>query len=46
MGCWKGVIGSKLKARGFENQRAEAKNGVRVLNRMTGLDGPSSERTA
>jgi hypothetical protein len=46
MGRWKAVIGPKLKARNFENQRTEAKIGVRVLNQMTGLGRPSFERTA
>ena len=46
MGRWKAVIGPKLKARNFENQKTEAKIGVRVLNRMTGLGRPSFERTA
>ena len=46
MGRWKAVIGPKLKARDFENQRTEAKVGVRVLNRMTGLGCPRFERTA
>jgi len=46
MGRWKAVIGPKLKARSFENQKTEAKIGVRVLNRMTGLGRPSFERTA
>ena len=46
MGRWKVIIGSKLKARTFENQKTEARNGVRVLNRMTGLGRPSFERTA
>ncbi len=46
MGRWKTVIGPKLKARNFENQKTEAKIGVRVLNRMTGLGRPSFERTA
>jgi hypothetical protein len=46
MGRWKTVIGPKLKARNFENQKTEAKIGVRVLNRMTGLGCPSFERTA
>ena len=46
MGRWKTVIGPKLKARTFENQKTEAKIGVRVLNRMTGLGHPSFERTA
>jgi len=46
MGRWKAVIGPKPKARTFENQKTEAKIGVRVLNRMTGLGRPSFERTA
>jgi len=46
MGRWKTVIGPKLKARTFENQNTEAKIGVRVLNRMTGLGRPSFELTA
>jgi len=46
MGRWKVVIGPKLKARTFENQKTEAKIGVRVLNWMTGLGHPSFERTA
>ena len=46
MGRWKAVIGAKLKARNFENQKTEAKVGVRVLNRMTGLGRPGFERTA
>ncbi|MFT7594599.1 MAG: hypothetical protein ACI8R4_002564, partial [Paracoccaceae bacterium] len=40
------VIGPKLKARNFANQRTEAKIGVRVLNRMTELGRPHFERTA
>jgi hypothetical protein len=46
MGRWKAVIGPKLKARIFENQKTEAKIGFRVLNRMTGLGRPSFENTA
>jgi hypothetical protein len=46
MGRWKAVIGQKLKARSFENQKTEARIGVRVLNRMTELGRPSFERTA
>ncbi|MEO9780430.1 MAG: IS5 family transposase [Sedimentitalea sp.] len=46
MGRWKAVIGPKLKARNFENQKSEAKIGVRVLNRMTELGRPRFERTA
>jgi hypothetical protein len=46
MGRWKAVIGPKLKARGFENQKTEAKIGVQILNRMTELGRPNFERTA
>ena len=40
------MIGPKLKARNFENQKTEAKIGVRILNRMTELGRPNFERTA
>ena len=46
MGRWKAIIGPKLKARAFENQKTEAKIGVRLLNRMTELGRPHFERTA
>lgn len=46
MGRWKTAIGPKLKARTFENQQTEAKIGVRVLNRMTGIGSPNFERIA
>nr|WP_245581564.1 transposase [Octadecabacter arcticus] len=46
MGRWKTVIGRKLKARTFKNQKTEANIGVRVLNRMTELGRPNFERTA
>ena len=46
MGRWKTVIGPKLKARTFENQKTEARIGVRVLNQMTALGRPIFERTA
>ena len=46
IGRWKAVVGPKLKARNFENQKTEAKIGVRILNRMTELGRPSFERTA
>jgi hypothetical protein len=46
MGRCKAVIGHKLKARSFENQKTEAKIGVRVLNRMTALGRCKFERTA
>lgn len=44
MGRWKAVIGAKLKARHFDNEKTEAKIGVRVLNRMTELGRPKFER--
>ena len=46
MGRWKTVIGSKLKARRFENQKTEAKIGVRILNKMTEIGRPKFERNA
>ena len=46
MGRWKTVIGPKLKARNFENQKNETRIGVRILNRMTELCRPNFERTA
>ena len=46
IGRWKAVIGPKLKARRFENQKTEAKIGVQILNRMTELGRPNFQRTA
>ena len=46
MGRWTAAIGPKLKVRGFENRKTEAKIGVRILNRMTELGRPNFERTA
>jgi hypothetical protein len=46
IGRWKVVIGQKFKARTFENQKTEAKIGVRILNRMTELGRPKFERNA
>ena len=46
MGPWKTVIGPKLKARRFENQQTEAKIGVTILNKMTGLGRPVFEQIA
>nr|AFJ91394.1 IS4 family transposase [Sinorhizobium meliloti] len=40
------MIGPKLKARHFDNQKTEAKIGVRVLNRMTELGRAQFERVA
>lgn len=46
MGRWKTVIGPKLKARRFENQKTEVKIGARILNQMTKLGRPNFERNA
>lgn len=46
MGRWKTVIGPKLQARTLDNQKTEARIGVRVLNRMTELGRPIFERIA
>jgi|TARA_B110000908_G_scaffold169624_1_gene227174 hypothetical protein len=45
MGHWKAVVGHKLKARSFDNQKNEAKLGVRILNQMTAVGRPSFQRT-
>jgi transposase len=44
MFCYKTVIGRRLHARSLSNQRAEAKVGCSVLNRMTDLGMPVSAR--
>ena len=46
IGRWKAVIGGKLRARKFENQKTEAGIGAKILNRMTGLGRPHFERIA
>ncbi len=46
IGRWKAVIGPKLKARGFENQQLEAKNGTTILNKMTEFARPVFEQLA
>jgi len=46
MGRWKAVIGSKLKARRFENQQTEAKISVAILNKMTELGRPKFKAIA
>ncbi|SDR48737.1 IS5 family transposase [Pseudovibrio sp. Tun.PSC04-5.I4] len=43
MGRWKQVIGNKLKARTFNNQRTETKIGVSILNTITELGRPAFE---
>ncbi|WP_245277273.1 hypothetical protein [Rhizobium leguminosarum] len=46
MGRWKAVIGPNSRPDIFDNQKTEAKIGVRVLNRMTELGRPKFERVA
>lgn len=46
IGRWKAVIGGKLRARRFENQKTEAGIGAKILNRMNGLGCPHFERIA
>ncbi|KZL14446.1 hypothetical protein PsAD2_03741 [Pseudovibrio axinellae] len=46
MGRFKHVIGNKLRARKFENQRTEAKLGVAALNKMTSLGRPTFEKVS
>jgi hypothetical protein len=46
MGRWKTVIGPKLKARSFPNQKTEAKIGAHILNRLTELGRPVFEPVA
>jgi len=43
MGRWKAVIGPKLKARKFQNQKTEVRTGVHILNKMTELGRPEFE---
>lgn len=44
MGRYKSLIGSRLRARGFEAQKTEAAIGVAVLNRMLAAGRPNSVR--
>ena len=46
MARWNAVIGPKLKAKSFENQKTEAKIGAQILDRITELGRPNFERTA
>lgn len=46
MGRWKAVVGPKLRARHFDNQKTEAMIGVHILNRMTELGRPQFKRVA
>lgn len=41
MGRWKAVMGHKLKARRFKNQKTEVRIGAQVLNKMTELGRPT-----
>ena len=43
MGRWKTVIGPKLKARDFQNQKTEVRIGVDILNKMNELGRPKFE---
>ena len=43
IGRWKMVIGSKMHARTFENQKTEAKIGTHILNTMNELGRASFE---
>jgi hypothetical protein len=44
MGRYKALIGSRLRARGFAGQQAEAAIGVAVINRMLLAGPPDSVR--
>ncbi|MGV7963702.1 IS5 family transposase [Photorhabdus tasmaniensis] len=44
MACWKELIGSRLRARGFAAQQAEVATGVAVLNRLLSVARPHSVR--
>ena len=44
MGRYKGLIGSRLRARALANQQGEAALGVEVLNRMIRIAKPASVR--
>jgi len=46
MGCWKMVIGPKLKARNFPNQKTEARIGTNILNKINGLGRAKYEAVA
>ena len=44
MGRYKGLIGPRLRSRGFAAQQTEAAIGVAVLNRMLAAGRPNSVR--
>lgn len=44
MACWKTLIGSRLRARGFAAQQTEVAIGVAVLNRLLSVARPHSVR--
>jgi hypothetical protein len=43
---WKMVIGPKLKARNFPNQKTEVRIGTNILNKMNGLGRANYEAVA
>jgi hypothetical protein len=43
---YKAIIGQRLRARILPSQKTEARVGCAVLNRMTGLGMPVSQRSA
>jgi hypothetical protein len=46
MGRWKVVIGPKLKARNFPNQKTEARIGTNILDKMNGFGRAKYEAVA
>ena len=46
MGRWKTIIGPKLKARSFPNQKTEVRIGTHILNKMNGLGRAKYEAVA
>jgi hypothetical protein len=46
IGRWKMVIGPKLKARNFPNQKTEVRIGTNILNKMNGLGRAKYEAVA
>ncbi len=46
MGRWKMVIGPKLKARNFPNQKTAVRIGANILNKMNGLGRAKYEAVA
>ncbi len=46
MSRWKMVIGPKLEARNFPNQKTEARIGTNILNKINGLGRAKYEAVA